>query len=679
MMNDQSTTKGKADAFLIVDLLASILKKAESPALAGEEIARELRALTGAKTVVLVQSSQSAEGVKYRVSATFPHRRSDLLSLEDIALFAKSLNGKQPLLLQQQDTNEHLEKVLGRTDVGTTLAVPLAVGSQELGFFLLLGIPEDEHGIPLVQNILEMLSTTFALILRNATLYDHQELVIEQRTKELKETNKALIEKARHNQVLLDAFPCVAYLMKPETHEIVALNQTSKNVGASIGQTCYVSWRKKSSPCSYCRAQEAFAANKPMSVEVEEDGVTWDSHWIPVPPDLLLHYAFDITEQKQLEEQLRQAQKMEAIGQLAGGVAHDFNNLLQAILGFADLLQEDVEDDEALESVEGILKASHRARELVSQLLAFSRRQVLEMKVVNINEVTVEPLKMIRRIIGEQISLNVQQGPHVGLVRADEGQIGQILMNLCANARDAMADGGTITISTKRTEVDSEFCKGHEGAVPGTYTRLSVSDTGTGMDDETIHHIYEPFFTTKDVGAGTGLGLSTVYGLVRQHQGLITVTSTVGKGTTFDVYLPTVNESVEKKKESQKNISGGNETILIAEDEKIVRDLTHKILTKAGYRVLTAVDGEETIEILKASADEIDLILVDVIMPKQSGKTVYNWIKNENLPIKVIFSSGYNLNAIHTNFIVNEGITLLQKPFARQLLLDKIREALKND
>ncbi|MDP6544255.1 MAG: MASE1 domain-containing protein [Phycisphaerae bacterium] len=386
-------------------------------------------------------------------------------------------------------------------------------------------------------------------------------------------------------------------------------------------------------------------------------------------------------DREKLATQLNQAQKMEAVGQLAGGVAHDFNNLLQAILGYGEMARsESAEEGPVREYVGEVLKAGHRAKTLVRQLLAFSRRQVLEMEDLDLNEVIADLMKMIRRVIGEHITLNILPGHDLGIVRADRGQIAQILTNLCVNSRDAMPEGGTITIETENARIDQAYCESHAWAAPGRYTLMSVTDTGCGMDDETLAQIFEPFFTTKELGKGTGLGLATVYGLVKQHEGQAEVHSEVGKGTTFKIYLPVVERSaavVGDKIEGP--VPGGTETILLAEDDEMVLAVAGKFLTNAGYTVLTAGDGAEALSVFAEHADAIDLAILDVVMPKLGGRAVFDRIRQTHQGTSVLFASGYSTNAVHTNFILDEGLTLIQKPYQRADLLRKVRQTLDRD
>lgn len=393
----------------------------------------------------------------------------------------------------------------------------------------------------------------------------------------------------------------------------------------------------------------------------------------------------DVTERKRaeaerarLEAQLRQAQKMEAVGQLAGGIAHDFNNLLQVILGSVDIVREGLGRETATgKMLDEVHMAAERAADLTRQLLAFGRRQIIQPVNLDLNELIQGVLNMIRRVIGENIELSFIPGVRLGTVHADHGQIEQVLMNLCVNARDAMPNGGVLTIETENVVVSSEYCREHPWAVEGRYALLSVTDTGLGMDEATRAQIFEPFFTTKKVGHGTGLGLATVYGIVKQHNGLIHVYSELRKGTTFKLYLPIVErpaETVGSKVEAR--VAGGNETILVAEDESLVRDLVSHILQKAGYTVLVAYDGEDALRVYTEHADEIDLALLDVVMPKLGGREVMDRIHAQNARVRFLFSSGYSENAIHTNFVIQEGLYLITKPYRRLELLRAIREIL---
>jgi signal transduction histidine kinase/CheY-like chemotaxis protein len=386
-------------------------------------------------------------------------------------------------------------------------------------------------------------------------------------------------------------------------------------------------------------------------------------------------------EREELEERLRQAQKMEAIGQLAGGVAHDFNNLLQAINGYTELTMNKLPpDSSALENMQKVADAGERAADLVNQLLAFSRRQIMQPTVLEVNNIVSSLLKMLSRIIGEHIQLDFNRSEDVELhVSADRVMLEQVIMNLCVNARDAMPDGGSLTIQTERSVLSPDFCQHHTWAEPGDYVQLTISDTGTGIDSDTLEHIFEPFFTTKGIGKGTGLGLATVYGIVKQHHGLINVRSQPGEGTTFEIYLPSSdNQPNQTDGSEEEEVEGGHETILLAEDENVVNDLAVELLQNAGYTVFSASNGTEALDIFQQHSDEIQLLVLDIIMPDKGGKEVYETIHAQRPDIPVVFASGYSENNLDPNLLRKDGVTLIQKPFKRKKLLKAIRPLLSS-
>lgn len=386
----------------------------------------------------------------------------------------------------------------------------------------------------------------------------------------------------------------------------------------------------------------------------------------------------DISERKRLEDELQQARKMEAVGQLAGGVAHDFNNILQIILMNAELIQNGcISDAFSREAIGEVGKAAQQAADLVRQLLAFSRRQVIQPVNVDMNDLIEGVLKMLRRLIGEHIEVQFVAAETLDTVFVDKGQIEQILMNLCVNARDAMPQGGRLTLETGNAVFDEEYCVNHPWAAEGKYVSVTITDTGCGMDAETCARIFEPFFTTKGVGKGTGLGLSTVYGIVKHHKGLVHVYSELGKGTAFKVYLPAVEGAARQLCANvPQKIAGGSETILVAEDELSVLNLVTLILRSAGYSVLTASDGNEALSVFENHTDSIDLVLLDVMMPGLGGRQVMDKIAAKYPAVRFLFSSGYSENAIHTDFIIQEGLRLIQKPYHRYDLLRTVREIL---
>ena len=430
--------------------------------------------------------------------------------------------------------------------------------------------------------------------------------------------------------------------------------------------------------------RELTASGKMSSFEFQYRDKSGQIHWGINTPAIIrimgvpciLFQILDITERKRLEGQLLQAQKMEAVGHLAGGVAHDFNNLIQVILGYVELMLLEMEPGAPhYKNLGEIKRAGERAALLTRQLLAFSRKQVLQLTSLNVNHVVKELLQMLKRLISEHIELIFLPCKFPENVRADRSQLEQVLMNLCVNARDAMPTGGQLLIETYNQEADEVFIQENTWARPGRYLCISVSDTGCGMSKETLSKIFDPFFTTKEKHKGTGLGLAMVYGIIRQHQGMVDVYSQVGKGTCFKIFLPADLPDNEGKSVIQEPAydKGGTETILLAEDEEQIRNLACNVLTKAGYRILSATDGRQAQEIYQAHAGEISLLFLDMVMPKLGGAAVYETAKTLNPKIKCLFSSGYSPQGLLDNFIQKEGLHLLQKPYTRHELLKKIR------
>jgi two-component system cell cycle sensor histidine kinase/response regulator CckA len=398
-----------------------------------------------------------------------------------------------------------------------------------------------------------------------------------------------------------------------------------------------------------------------------------------------LAYLRDITERKRVEEeravlqeQFRQSQKMEAIGRLAGGIAHDFNNLLTIIKGNSQLSLMDLkQDDPGRENLEEIQKAADKASDLVRQLLAFSRRQMMEIKVVDLNTLLRNLEKMLGRVIGEDIELVTILAENLRSIKVDPGQVEQVIMNLAVNAKDAMPSGGKLTIETANVELDEEYVHKHIAAKPGHYVMLSVSDAGVGMSPEIKERVFEPFFTTKEKGKGTGLGLSTIYGIVKQSGGNIWVYSEPGQGTTFKIYLPQVDEPVDElKEEVVKDIARGNETILVVEDEETVRKLAIRILKKQGYRVVEASEGGNALLLGEEFKDPIHLILTDIVMPKMSGCQLVERLKEIHPEMKVLYMSGYTDNAVLHHGVLEKGTNFIQKPFTVDGLTRKVRKVL---
>ena len=436
-------------------------------------------------------------------------------------------------------------------------------------------------------------------------------------------------------------------------------------------------------------AEEASARGEPFQAEyriTRKDGQTiWvsdtavvvrgsDSH--PVMEGLIV----DITDRKVLENQLLQARKMEAVGRLAGGVAHDFNNLLTIIKGYVEMaMQRCLDRPELHRDIRRIEEAADRAVTLVRQLLAFSRKQVLRPKILDLNAIVVNLDQLLRRLMNENIDMKTFVSKDIGAIKADPGQVEQVIMNLVVNARDALPNGGRILIETSNVDLDSAYTLDHTVVRPGPYVLLAVTDTGIGMTADTVAHIFEPFYTTKESGRGTGLGLSTVYGVVKQSGGYIWVYSELGKGTTFKVYLPRVKDDVQVSPAAETpafTARRGHETILLVEDEPAVRELTQMVLSERGYRVIEALTPEDAERLAGNNGAEIHLLLTDVVMPGISGRELAKRLTGRYPNLRVLYMSGYTYNVIAQDGTLEEGISFLQKPFTPQVLTQKVREAL---
>ena len=450
-------------------------------------------------------------------------------------------------------------------------------------------------------------------------------------------------------------------------------------------------WLKLVSPEDHATveiAEEASKRGDPFQAEyriTRKDGkVVWVSDTAVVVPGSDRHPVMegiivDITERKQLEIQLQRSQRMEAVGRLAGGVAHDFNNLLTVIKGYTELaLNRSGVLPAVTADIQQIDHAAERASALVRQLLAFGRKQVLQPKPLDLNSIVMSLDKLMRRLMSEDIAMITRCADKLGTVKADPGQIEQVIMNLVVNARDAMPNGGLLTIETSNAELDASYALDHATVRPGRYVMLAVSDTGTGMDGETQAHIFEPFYTTKASGRGTGLGLSTVYGIVKQSGGYIWVYSEPGHGSAFKVYLPRIEETVEAAKRSEKRVTRkGTETILLVEDEEAVRDLAQLLLEGAGYSVLVAETAAGAERLCASHAGKIHLLLTDVVMPGMSGRELARRITSRFPKTRVLYMSGYTDNVIASDGMLEPGIAFLQKPFTPAALAEKIREVLE--
>ncbi len=472
-------------------------------------------------------------------------------------------------------------------------------------------------------------------------------------------------------------------------------DKTNLPLSDIVGKYCYEISHRLSKPCyeagEDCAVRHTFETGEPRTavhVHYDSEGnpVYIETKSFPLKDSLgriisAIEIHNDISEKKKLEDQLRHAQKMEAVGTLAGGIAHDFNNILTAIIGYGTLLQMKMNGNDPFRSyVDQILTSTERAANLTQSLLAFSRKQPMNPKVLDLNTLISHVQKLMTRLIGEDIDISLFLNDKPMTIRADAGQIEQVLMNLVTNARDAMPQGGLLTIETRVMELDNDFIRAHGYGRVGRYALLSVTDSGVGMEEKTRSRIFEPFFTTKDLGRGTGLGLAIVYGIVKRHSGYINVYSEPGKGTAFKLYLPLVNAAVETTRTVEPGMpEGGIATILVAEDDDSVRSLTSAVLDGFGYTVITAVDGDDALEKFWDHKDRIQLLLLDIIMPKKNGKAVYEEIRSIRPDVKVLFTSGYTAEVIHHKGILEDSLNFISKPVSPRDLLKKVKEMLNSD
>ena len=506
---------------------------------------------------------------------------------------------------------------------------------------------------------------------------------------ERKRAEKALRESEARQRVLIEQLPAVLWTTDTELRFTSSLGAGLARLGLKpnqvVGMSLYEYFQTENPEFLPITAHRRAIAGQAVTFQIEWHGGAYACHAEPLrsadgQPLGAICMALDVTDRKQLEAQLRQAQKMEAVGRLAGGIAHDFNNLLMVIQGYTELLLERLMAGDPLrKNAEHIHDATDRAAALTRQLLAFSRKQLLAPKVLDLCLVVADMEKMLRRLIGEDVELATLTPPGLWSVKADRSQIEQVILNLAVNSRDAMPRGGKLTIETANVELDNAYARQHPLVTPGKYVMLAVTDTGCGMNAETQAHVFEPFFTTKEKGKGTGLGLATVYGVVKQSGGYVWVYSEPDKGTTFKVYLPRVEEPVSAK-ERQPALEApqrGSETILLVEDEKGVRELAREFLESNGYSVLLAEDGNDAIELVHKHPGKIDLLLTDVVMPGMSGRDLAERIEGLRPGIKVLYMSGYTDQAIVHHGILDSDSVLLQKPFTLSGLARKLREALE--
>jgi len=520
----------------------------------------------------------------------------------------------------------------------------------------------------------------------------HLTLAFNHMLDEIEERDAALHASEEKYKILFDANPNPMWVYDPRTLAFLAVNQAVVRVyGYSRDEFLAMTIKEIRPPEEVPVLLEQLkgpledvSRSDGLWRHRKKDGSTLDMEIVAstilfggVPARLVM--ATDVSEKKKLESQLLQAQKMEAIGRLAGGVAHDFNNILGVITGYSEMLEMNLPaEGPGHGRLEQIKKAAARAAALTRQLLAFSRKEVIQPRVLDLNEVVADVEKMLHRLIGEDVQLVTKLGKDLGRVQADRGQVDQIILNLAVNARDAMPQGGDLWIETSNAELDDAYLRTHADVLPGSYVLLSVSDTGHGMDAETASHVFEPFFTTKPEGKGTGLGLATVFGIAKQSGGHVSVYSELGRGTTFRVYLPRVDREASTSDVDVVSAPPprGTETVLLVEDAEALRPMIHEILEAAGYSVLGSSDPEEALLRAASYDGALDLVLTDVVMPHMSGPDLVKVIHATRPRVKVLYMSGYTNDAIGKQGVIEPGMHFLQKPFTSEALLGSVRKAL---
>jgi PAS domain S-box-containing protein len=505
---------------------------------------------------------------------------------------------------------------------------------------------------------------------------------------EHRKADSALLEEKKFSDAVIDSLPGLFYIVD-EAGNIIRWNKNLQEVfGYSqeeLANKNALDFFREDRELVGSKIREVFQTG---SAQVEARAVTKNGlsisfmltgfRMIMNEKPYLVGVAIDISERKRLEYELRHSQKMESIGTLAGGISHDFNNILTAIIGYGSLLQMKMRDDDPLKhNVNQIIASANRAANLTQGLLAYSRKQILNPQLVNLNEIIIKVERLLERIIGDDVEFKRILTDKDVTVRADPGQIEQILMNIATNARDAMPDGGYLYIETQRVDLDEALLKAHDIRNPGTYAQILVTDSGMGMDQKTRERIFEPFFTTKDMGRGTGLGLAMVYGIIEQHHGFVEVESEVGMGTTLKIYLPIAKKAEEVLQPVELPFDkGGTETLLVAEDDEIVRNYITSALTQFGYSVIQAENGEEAVRKFMANRGTIKLLLLDVMMPKKNGKEVYDKIRIFEPDIKAVFLSGYSADIMSKKGLLEKGFNFLYKPIPMNELLRKVRSVL---
>jgi PAS domain S-box-containing protein len=691
-MSERDVRWDPAFPVMLTDILSSVLTRADNPSELGRYLTEELRELTGARCVLFLRRLGTEDNANWRALAVNPWRRLAWAESPAVTRLRRASQDMPGPHVWRSGEPGDIPAMLAGEGFDLSITMPLRIGPRQVGLMLVLGLPDDEH-LQAEIRVLESISTVVALVLQNSFHFEEQERIIAERTRELETSNEQLrltqfsVDSATEAIVWIDRDGRFLYvndaacrLLGHSREEMLERSVPDINPARTPAAWLAHWTRLKQEHSLTFDAELRGAAGRRIPVEINANYVAFAGR------EFNCSFIRDVGERRRadaerarLEEHLRQAQRMESIGQLAGGVAHDFNNLLTPILGYAELLLEEPGDSRcSREALTAIQHAATRARDLTRQLLAFSRKQILSLKPVDLRDVVRGFEKLLRRTLREDIQIRIRLPEVLGIARADVGQIEQVLMNLAVNAQDAMPDGGMLTIELMNADLDRQLTDQQGGMLAGPCVLLAVSDTGTGMDNETRERLFDPFFTTKAKGRGTGLGLSTVFGIVRQHGGGIWVYSEPGQGSTFKIYLPQDNTAPPPTGRAAPAARDprGTETVMVVEDTREVREVVTTLLGRRGYHVLTATGVEQCRQKIERHGGPIHLLLTDVIMPGLNGRQLYEQLLARQPGLKVLYMSGYTDDVIANRGVLEEGVQFIQKPFTARALAEKVRQAL---
>jgi len=683
----------EATRFMIMDMLEGILNYSDHPGQMGRYLTETIRELVGGKIIALFQHVHG-DLESHRLISITPERYKNFDGLnyfEDLCACGHDI--KKSTLWTKESGSPKIKEILDKIECDSIVAIPLSVADHRMGILFIVQLL-DKQRIKEILRSFDSLAPVVGLVLRNALFYESQEEIIFERTHDL-----AISE---HRFRTLADFAPVGIFRFTADRDLVFVNRKwSEITGLSQKDADHDTWKSIIHPDDreflMKHFTETVSSKKAFSVQYRikrHDGkiITVIGEGVPEYEQNgefcgYIGTLIDITEKIQeqqerqkLEKQLNQSQKMESIGRLAGGIAHDFNNLLSVIIGYSDLILENLEPgNEFFEEISEISHAAIRSKEMTSQLLTFSRKQVIDPKPMSLGNLLPQKIKTLKRLIGEDIELEIKIGDKGWLINSDPTQLDQLIMNLAVNARDAMPDGGRIRIETLQEDFDEEAARIYPGMAPGAYVSLMFSDDGMGIPKDTLPHIFEPFFTTKEKGKGTGLGLATVYGIVNQNKGFINTYSEEGHGTAFKILIPAFPEyenPIHKKNVSP--VRGGTGLILLVEDDEALRNMTKLMLTNLGYDVIAFAWPEQAIEFCRKDKRQIDCLLSDVIMPGMNGRDMAIKIKIMRPDIKVLFMSGYPEDIISDKGVLKKGVSFIHKPFMLRDFAAKINDVISS-